>query len=1483
MSGAFQIAGLYAIGSVLWILFSDGILWALVQNADTVAALQTTKGIAFVVSSAALIYFLTHRALSHAAATEIQLAKNESRMRAIMRLSGIGIWEDNCGHAPDYLSSQMYAILGYEPLPSGQGFAFLASLRHPEDTEMVDSALEALGTPGNDDCVQTFRMRHRDGDYRWIECRAHVASRDEQGRPERILGSHTDISTLRTAQSERAEERRRLRRLMNNLPGAAYRCLNDENWTMEFLSAGITALTGYSPAMLQNNRKLSYNDIIHPDDQAIVRRAVAQGQSTKSPFEMTYRITARDGSIRWIWERGIFLADGDKPEIMEGFLCDVTESVLGEADLIASERRYHKLFESMITGYVRLRAIRNENGEVHDFLIREFNPAFLELTGLDQQEFEGKPLREVFGTVEEVWSSMLLRVCNGGEPEHFTAHSQYLDRHLEAMAYRVADDEICVILQDVTERTANLRALEASEERLNEAQRIAGVGNFAYNLSTDETYWSPQMFVNYGYPADQPPPTGKEWRQGIHEDDRKRLLAAIARAQQDRMPIDITYRYCPANGPVRFMRGRAEVGFNADGSAETLYGTVQDVSQIEEATRALRESRETLELAIGATGAGSWDIQFDPKQSFTVTHFHLSPRAKALVGYEDDELESSVEAWLALIHRADLAKAASFVLDEFSGGNDDFKFEFRIMHRDGKFRWLTVHGKLSRSDLNTPLRWTGLLWDETERKEIERELAQSRARLDSIVRSAPVGLSLVKDRTVVWVSPVFCDILGRKESEVLGHGTREFYTTDEEHQRVGKALYGQLDQKNVASTESDLYLPDGTCRHVLFHATRFDPDDKESPVTVTGLDISDLEEARLGQLQSEARYRHLFDAAHDAIFLLKDRKAVELNAEAINLLGRPAEEIIGRSPLDFAPELQDDGTTSSTVAHDRMTRALEGLRQTFEWNYLGLDARPRNAEISLSRLEEPFSNWLLIIARDITERKVAEARMRQLTLAVSQSPVGVIITDADGHIEYVNPSFESITGWKLREIIGNNPRFLSAGRTAAKTYRTLWDQIARGKIWRGNFENQRKDGSTYHVSATIAPLRDDLGQITHYIGIQEDVTDQRSAELRQRELEKQFRQTQKMEAIGTLAGGIAHDFNNILAAILGYSELSLSALDPSSDTYSDMRDIHQAGLRARDLVQQILTFSRLSEHTRQPVRVDLIFKETLKLLRSANTSSVEIRQEFEDVTECVLADSTQMHQLVLNLGTNAFQAIGENAGTVTVGYRSCELDGTLLESNPDLTPGKYVCLSVRDTGCGMDPEILDRIFDPFFTTKEQGKGTGLGLATAHGIVKAHGGCIDVSSVVGKGTTFDVYLPCVEAEAYLDGSLATEIVRGSERILVVDDEGALAKLTKRRLTGLGYRATSCDTSAEALKLFTKKPDKFDLILTDQQMPGMNGIELARACWEIRPDIPIIVTSGYSEVLSHTRAREIGFAAFLPKPVALGELADHIRTALDAKRV
>jgi PAS domain S-box-containing protein len=423
------------------------------------------------------------------------------------------------------------------------------------------------------------------------------------------------------------------------------------------------------------------------------------------------------------------------------------------------------------------------------------------------------------------------------------------------------------------------------------------------------------------------------------------------------------------------------------------------------------------------------------------------------------------------------------------------------------------------------------------------------------------------------------------------------------------------------------------------------------------------------------------------------------------------------------------------------------------------------------------------------------------------------------------------------------------------------------------WENQvsKPNGEIRWLQWTDRALFDQHGKMIEFQSVGRDIT-------HEVKLESQLRQAQKMEAIGTLAGGIAHDFNNILGGIIGFTELALyQCREPACRR--NMERVLTSSDRARNLIQQILTFSRRGEQEKKPVDFGVITKETLNLLRSSIPSTITISENITSASHTVLADATQLHQILMNLCTNAAHAMRERGGVITIDLDNVDIDSRALSSHPGFAMGAYVRLTVSDTGCGIDPSLIDRIFDPFFTTKNAGEGTGLGLSVVYGIVKSHGGVINVYSEPGQGTTFKVYLPRIDTMEPVATKPAEPLYGGKERLLFVDDEEVLIEIGKEMLRTLGYDVVGRTSSIEALQAFRAHPARYDLVITDMTMPNMTGVELAGEILRIRPDIPIILCTGFSELLNDETAARLGIRKILMKPLFIGDLARTIRDILD----
>jgi len=636
--------------------------------------------------------------------------------------------------------------------------------------------------------------------------------------------------------------------------------------------------------------------------------------------------------------------------------------------------------------------------------------------------------------------------------------------------------------------------------------------------------------------------------------------------------------------------------------------------------------------------------------------------------------------------------------------------------------------------------------------------------------------------------------------------------------------------------------------------------------------------------ESEEKYRTYFKNALDVIYSIDSNfKMLSISPSVERVLGYKPEELIGKTFTELnllAPE-------SLRQAIDDATALFKGDRLLSKvYEFITKSGESRFVEVSGSpMLRDGKVVTFVSVARDVTERKKSEQALKEsdalFRTAFENAAVGMALVNLDGIYIEVNAAMARIIGYTQAELVGRHVASFTHPEDLKQRMEFIDDLVA-GRIASGEQERRfvHRNGSVVWVLIWASVQRDSVGRFLYFISMVVDITKRKNAEEEKKQLEVQFQHAQKMEAIGTLAGGIAHDFNNILSAIIGYSELALMDIPEDTKISRYIQEVMTAGERAKDLVKQILTFARQTNSEAKPIQIKHILKEALKLMKASTPSSVEIREVIES-DAAILADPTQIHQVTMNLFTNALHAMKEDVGVITVQLKEVSLDSRFTELHPSMLPGSYLQLRVEDTGCGIRPDMLKKIFDPYFTTKKVGEGTGLGLSVVKGIVDGCKGAITVKSEMGKGSVFDVYFPIIEpkSKTLTSRSEDEKVPAGEESILLVDDELPISRLNEQILTALGYRINMRTSPIEALELFRFDPDRFDLVITDMTMPKMSGDLLAIEMKKIRPDIPVILCTGYSKRMSDERAIEIGINAVLMKPVVKLDLAKTIRKVLD----
>ena len=655
------------------------------------------------------------------------------------------------------------------------------------------------------------------------------------------------------------------------------------------------------------------------------------------------------------------------------------------------------------------------------------------------------------------------------------------------------------------------------------------------------------------------------------------------------------------------------------------------------------------------------------------------------------------------------------------------------------------------------------------------------------------------------------------------------------------------------------------------------PDGRDVRLEIA-VDVTEKKRAEESLRESENKLRSIFEAMTDAIIILDaEGRYLEIAPTHINFHFLRPDELQGKTLDDFLP----------TEKADEFKKAIKNTLSQEAPVHVDFELTANNRELYFTATISPLSaDQVILVIRDITERKQAEEAIREreekYRLLADNITDNIWIFDLEGFcFSYVSPSVFSISGFTADEATGFRLSDALAPSSFELITSVFEEELANDSASEASrsltleLELRHKSGSTVWTEVSMSFIRDQDGRPTAILGVTRDISDRRKLQI-------QLQQAQKMETIGTLAGGIAHDFNNILQGILGYAELARQKHTDGKTVLHELDVVIQAGTRATELINHVLSFSRHNQPERKQLDMGLVVKEALKLLRASLPTTIEIRQEIEDTSDVVLADPTQIHQVIMNLCTNAAHAMRESGGVLEVLLEGVIVDESLASGYPELNPGRYQRLTVSDTGHGMDQETLARIFDPFFTTKDQGEGTGMGMSVVHGIIKNHRGAIMVYSEPGVGSTFHVYMPVMESDEEIQRIVSSSggPATGTERILYVDDEELLVEFADEMLTSLGYQVTTRASSVQALELFQQKPDSFDLLITDQTMPKMTGFDLAKAVMKIRPDIPVILCTGFSATITPVKAQAAGIRELIMKPLLIWQIAKTIRDVLDA---
>ncbi len=1026
-----------------------------------------------------------------------------------------------------------------------------------------------------------------------------------------------------------------------------------------------------------------------------------------------------------------------------------------------------------------------------------------------------------------------------------------------------------VDISDIKELELALKASEKELREKNKALRLsldaAKAGTWTWDVESGEVAWDDQMQTIFGLEPGTFDGTFEGWKRRVHPDDIDTAEQKTLDALNHGTSYEYEYRVKGVDGEWRIVNAQAATLVNEAGKPIRMSGFATDITERRISEKSLIEAEKKYRTLVETSPFGIQLTDLEGKIIFSnPAHHHIQ-------GYNNGELVGKY-IW-------------DFVANEENKEQTKTYYQFILKEQPYPETYFNTDKRSDGQLIETQINWDyirngngelegiiSIISDITDQKKAEKELQISEAKYRQLIQTASDAIYLIsKQGKFVDVNPAACNMLNRTREEIL------------------QLNINGIDPNFSIEAFLEFWKETPLNAPRIFETAHLHNDGSLIPVEVSGQkfaigeeifffgiarNVSDRKKAEFKLIESQERWRNiLVKTPQIGISLDTEARIIFANEYFLNLTGWRREEIINQDwfSLFIPEEIKNEvkGVFLSTMKQ----KSTDGL-STYENEIVTKDGDKRTISWSnvLTKDSEGNIKDITCLGIDLTERilaetalKESEAKYRSMMEAMDEP---AYICSSDFRIEYMNPAMikkvgRSANNELCHEVIHNNP------------LKCKWcehEKVMRGEIIKTELVNPKDDQAYFISHSPIFHVDGSISKLTIY----RDVTEIKK-------LENRLQQSQKMESIGTLAGGIAHDFNNILFPIVGQAEMLMEDFTNGSPEFDSAQEIFKAGKRGSDLVKQILSFSRRSEQQMMPVRIQKVLKEVLKLTRSIIPANIKINHQIQEDCKPILAEPTQLHQVLMNLITNAYHAVESNDGGIFIGLN--ETDERPFKAGISSFGNQYqnyALLRIIDTGAGIANEIINKIFDPYFTTKERGKGTGLGLAMVYGIIKEFNGEIRVFSQLGKGTTFKIYLPLIETEDSVElEEMSKADLSGNERILVVDDEDSIAKLETQMLERSGYTVTQRTSSIDALERFKATPDEFDLIVTDMAMPNMSGDILAEKILEIRPDIPIVICTGFSERLNRQRAETLGIKGYLNKPVVKSELTQLVRKLLDSQ--
>ncbi|PIS18421.1 MAG: hypothetical protein COW19_04210 [Zetaproteobacteria bacterium CG12_big_fil_rev_8_21_14_0_65_55_1124] len=1155
-----------------------------------------------------------------------------------------------------------------------------------------------------------------------------------------------------------------------------------------------------------------------------------------------------------------------------------SQGEVSEVVLIQEDVTEHKQLESSMQKYS---FIANASQDFMNLIDRNYvyqsaNDAFLKERNLNREDVIGRTVADIWG--EETFNSKIKPILDQCFSGHMKKQEFYFTSpsgetlHYEARFYPFFSEKgkvelTAVFTRDITERKQTEAKLEESMARYDNLVQHIPVGVYLFRFHADGSmsfeYVSPVFCQLLGLDEGAVLSDASIAFSTVHPDDLDSLIKSNTDAKELMKPFRWEGRFI-IHGETRWIQIKSDL--TAQGEGESLWsGAVSDITEHKQAEITLQQSEEQLRHVIAGAALGYWDWDFKTGAQ------QVNDRWLDILGLDRADIANNVSDWEARVHPDDKQRVLPVIEASFTN-REPYTVEFRMKHKDGHWVWIQGSGAVISYDpiSNEPLRVCGTHQDISERKQVEENLQLTQFVSDH----APECIVWVDEQAkICYVNEAECREHGYTREELLGMSIPDM---DPDFPiETWPAHWQELKQKGSLSFETQHSRKDGSVFPVEVAANFVKFGDKEYNVAF----VRNISARKLAEdaLREHTQQLQEIQTMHEEAQRIAQVGHWQLDlVNNVLIWSNELYRIFGMNPS--APETYDafleivHPDDRELVNHAYSESIKNRTQYDIEHRLLMQDGSIKWVhERCLTSYSDEDGAPLRSIGTtlDITERKASEGKARMLLHAIEHAGESMMITDRNAILEYVNPAFSKVTGYSPEEILGKTPAVLKSQAQDQAFYKELWDTITRGEVWNGTLVDRRKDGSFYPAMMSVAPIHNSAGETTHYVAIQQDMSEYKK-------MEDQFLQAQKMEAIGTLVGGIAHDFNNMLAAIQGNVYLAKRKLKQQPEVDAKLDGIEQLGKRAADMVKQLLTFARKDRMKMSTFSLNTFIKEGFQLVKAAIPENIELACDICQEELTIAGDATQLQQVLMNLLNNARDAVFYvSQPSILCSLKPFVATAAFGKVHPETKGKRFAKLSVGDNGQGIEAECLEKVFEPFFTTKGIGEGTGLGLAMVYGAVQSHGGIIEVESEKGVGSAFHIYLPLTEKVQDSVQKDAGGIVHGSgETILLVDDEEDMRVTSGEVLKDMGYQVLIASDGEDALQMFSLHQNDIRLVISDIVMPKMGGIELAKAIRRLDKKLPIIFATGYAKDQAMSDEDQVENSTIISKPFSYKKLSQLI---------